>query len=86
MRSRKNLKTSRENTKFSLKIIFDKKSYLYSCSLHEKCPNTEFFWFVFSRIWTEYGVVTSSRLLTGNFYWIISKVFRNGKVTIPTTY
>ena len=23
--------------------------------LHEKCPNTEFFWSVFSRIWTEYG-------------------------------
>ena len=21
----------------------------------EKCPNTEFFWSVFSRIWTEYG-------------------------------
>ena len=22
--------------------------------LHEKCPNTEFFWSVLSRIWTEY--------------------------------
>ena len=22
---------------------------------HEICPNTEFFWSVFSRIWTEYG-------------------------------
>ena len=25
------------------------------CTLYEKCPNTEFFWSVFSRIWTEYG-------------------------------
>ena len=24
-------------------------------SLCEKCPKTEFFWSVFSRIWTEYG-------------------------------
>ena len=24
-------------------------------SLCEKCPNTEFFWSVFPRIWTEYG-------------------------------
>ena len=23
-------------------------------TLHEKCPNTGFFWSVFSRIWTEY--------------------------------
>ena len=23
-------------------------------ALREKCPNTEFFWSVFSRIWTEY--------------------------------
>ena len=23
--------------------------------MREKCPNTEFFWSVFSRIWTEYG-------------------------------
>ena len=25
-------------------------------TLREKCPNTEFFWSVFSRIWTEYEV------------------------------
>ena len=24
-------------------------------ALREKCPNTEFFWSLFSRIWTEYG-------------------------------
>ena len=24
-------------------------------SLREKCPYSEFFWFVFSHIWTEYG-------------------------------
>ena len=23
--------------------------------MHEKCPNTEIFWYVFSRIWTKYG-------------------------------
>ena len=28
---------------------------LARCSLHEKCPNTEFFWSVFSCIPTEYG-------------------------------
>ena len=26
-------------------------------SLREKCPNTEFFWSVFSCIWTEYGEI-----------------------------
>ena len=24
-------------------------------ALREKCPNTEFFWYVFSCIWTQYG-------------------------------
>ena len=24
-------------------------------TLHEKCPYSEFFWSVFSRIWSEYG-------------------------------
>ena len=26
-------------------------------TLREKCPNTEFFWSVFSCIWTEYGEI-----------------------------
>ena len=25
------------------------------CSLRKKCPYSEFFWSVFSHIWTEYG-------------------------------
>ena len=28
-------------------------------SLHEKCPYSEFFWSLFSRIWTEYGKIRS---------------------------
>ena len=28
-------------------------------STSEKCPNTEFFWSLFSRIWTEYGYLRS---------------------------
>ena len=28
-------------------------------SLHKNCANTEFFWSVFSRIWTEYGDLRS---------------------------
>ena len=28
---------------------------LKEIALREKCPNTEFFWSVFSHIWTEYG-------------------------------
>ena len=30
-------------------------------SLREKCPNTEFFWSVFSRILTEYGEIRSRK-------------------------
>ena len=30
-----------------------------SKALHEKCPYSEFFWSVFSRIWTEYGEMRS---------------------------
>ena len=26
-------------------------------SMHEKCPNTSFFWSVFSRTWTKYGKI-----------------------------
>ena len=29
---------------------------LVGLKLREKCPNTEFFWSVFSHIWTVYGV------------------------------
>ena len=28
-----------------------------SCTLREKCPYLEFFWSVFSHIWTEYGEI-----------------------------
>ena len=28
-------------------------------ALRKNCPNTEFFWSVFSRIWTEYGDLRS---------------------------
>ena len=32
------------------------KALISHCSaLREKCPYSEFFWSVFSRIWTEYG-------------------------------
>ena len=34
-----------------------------SLSLREKGPNTEFFWSVFSRIWTEYGWETLSWMM-----------------------
>ena len=34
----------------------------------EKCPNTEFFWSVFPRIWTEYGNIrTSKNSVFGHF-------------------
>ena len=33
------------------------KLYNTSPTLREKCPNTEYFWFVFSRIRTEYGEI-----------------------------
>ena len=31
-------------------------------ALRDKCRNTEFFWFVFSGIWTEYGEIRSISL------------------------
>ena len=31
--------------------------YQFIITLREKCPNTEFFWSVFSRIWNEYGEI-----------------------------
>ena len=29
--------------------------YTFQNTLHKKCLYLEFFWFIFSRIWTEYG-------------------------------
>ena len=34
--------------------------HLVKYTLCEKCPNTEFFWSVFSCIWTEYGEILRS--------------------------
>ena len=38
-------------------------------SLREKCPLSEFFWSVFSRIWTEYEKIQTKKTPnTGTFY------------------
>ena len=37
-------------------------------TLREKYPNLEFFWLVFSRIWTEYGVIRSLFILNARIY------------------
>ena len=37
-------------------------------SLREKCPDMEFFWSVFSRIWTEYGEVWSIQSECGKIW------------------
>ena len=34
--------------------------------LRKNCPNTEFFWFVFFRIWTEYGDLRSKNSVFGH--------------------
>ena len=34
--------------------IWKENFFLYQLALREKCPYSEFFWSVFSRIWTEY--------------------------------
>ena len=41
-----------------------------STTLREKCPNTEFFWSAFSRIWTEKGWKIRTRKIPylDNFY------------------
>ena len=39
------------HTAFLIRLIYS--------TLREKCPNNKFFWFVFSRIWTEYGEIRS---------------------------
>ena len=36
---------------------FDDYIILRPSRLSEKCPDSEFFWFVFSSIWTEYGEI-----------------------------
>ena len=36
-------------------VPYETSKYLVDIILCEKCPNTEFFWSVFSRIGTEYG-------------------------------
>ena len=37
-------------------------------TLREKYPTLEFFWLVFSRIWTEYGVIRSLFILNAGIY------------------
>ena len=37
----------------------NENSRIFVYALREKCPNTEFFWSVFFRIWTEYGDLRS---------------------------
>ena len=38
-------------------LFFFRELQLISFTLREKCRNTEFFWSVFSRIWTECGEI-----------------------------
>ena len=40
---------------FQFKSIFQSIEKIFQVTLHEKCPNEEFFWSIFSYIWTEYG-------------------------------
>ena len=40
-------------TLFHVNSVF--KGFSYYLSLSKMCANTEFFWSIFSRIWTEYG-------------------------------
>ena len=46
-------KTGHKNYFFILNKKHDEKTII-NFSLREKCPYSEFLWFVFSRIWTEY--------------------------------
>ena len=47
---------------------------LFKCmSLCEKCPYSEFFWSVFSRIRTEYGEIRSMDMDTFHVVWHIEK-------------
>ena len=39
--------------------IFSEVQRYLNPSLRKKCPYSEFFWSVFSRIWTEYGEIRS---------------------------
>ena len=60
--------------------------FLYLCplcfdglSLREKCPNTEFFWSVFSRIRTEYG--PGKTLYLDTFHAVFKQVDFNSFMT-----
>ena len=46
-----------ENFEFLDRLLDPLKRYFEVHTLPEKCPNTEFFWSVFSRIRTEYGEI-----------------------------
>ena len=46
-------------TSFSKGEILAKHNLFEKDTLHEKCSYSEFFWSVFSRIWTEYGEILS---------------------------
>ena len=43
-------------------FFFTKMNFNKCLTLPEKCPYWEFFWSVFSRIWTEYGEIRSISL------------------------
>ena len=47
-------------------IAVNRKSFGYHLSypLQEKCAYSEFFWSVFSRIWTEYGEILRGKIRT----------------------
>ena len=45
--------------RYQLQFIYFKVIYSLNYSLREKCPYSELFWPVFSRIWTKYGEIRS---------------------------
>ena len=55
--NQKNYQVSQKNSKKPHLITSWNYSLQVVETLHEKCPNTEFFWSVFSRIRTEYGEI-----------------------------
>ena len=55
--------------------------YLFlSMPLRENCPNTEFFWSLFSRIWIEYG-----NLLRKSSYSVQIRTRKKFRIWIPFT-
>ena len=46
-------------------------------TLREKCPYSEFFWSVFSRIWTEYGGIFRISLYSAQMRKIRTRKFPN---------